>query len=90
MRRNLVQRIVWGALWRSNNYLDGQCFHIINEMGALPALFRTRREAREFIEKVYGYIRTRPDLKAEPHGWKMPITVRLQIRVTTEPLREPA
>lgn len=44
-------------------------------------LFRTRSEAREWIEKEYGYLRTRPDLQAEPHGWKMPIPVRVVIGV---------
>ena len=45
----------------------------------LPALFRTRREAREYINEKYGYIRTRKDLRAEPHFWRMPRAVRVSV-----------
>ena len=72
-------RTRWGALWRQNNQLDGGRTHIINGGCGLPVLFRTRREARLFIEDQYGYIRTRPDLRAEPHGWKMPVAVRVKV-----------
>lgn len=73
------KRIVWGALWRQRNLLDGKWTHLINRGDTLPALFTTRREARAFIEQEYGYIRKRPDLRGEPHGWKMPIPVRVQV-----------
>lgn len=65
----------WSVIWRSDCALDdGPREYLVGEGGELP-LFRTRREAR------YGYIRTRPDLHAEPHGWKMPIPVRVTIGV---------
>lgn len=73
-------RIVWGAMWRSNSNLDGGLrTHLINE-NCLPVLFRTRREARAFIEQRYGYITKRPDLRAQPHGWRLPIPVRVAVR----------
>ena len=72
-------RIVWGALWRSNCALKGQNSHIINNNDCVPALFRTRHEAREFIDKEYGYIRHRRDLREEPHGWRIPVPVRLKV-----------
>ena len=74
----------WAALWRSKNLLDGERKHIINKDDFLPALFRTRREAREFIDQEYGYIRTRRDLREEPHGWKIPIPVRVKIVATPD------
>ena len=76
MRRN--SRILWGALWRSYNRLNGHTTHLLNH-DYLPVLFRTRKEARDYIEGEYGYIKTRIDLRAEPHGWKMPIAVRVKV-----------
>jgi len=46
------------------------------------ALFRTRRAARDYIRRHYGYIAQRADLQAQPHGWRMPRPVR--VRVTLE------
>ena len=40
-------------------------------------LFRTRREAREYIEERMGYLRTREDLKAAPFHWRMPRAVKV-------------
>lgn len=44
-------------------------------------LFRTRTEARAYIRTKYGYLRERKDLQREPHGWMMPVPVKLEIRV---------
>ena len=46
-----------------------------------PVVFQTRREAREHIEKHYGYRRNRPDLKAAPHGWTVPMPVKIRVIV---------
>ena len=73
-------RVLWGALWRSNNQKDGYTSHLLNN-DCLPMLFRTRRESRDYIDHMYGYIKTRPDLRAEPHGWKMPIAVRVRVSI---------
>ena len=69
---------LWAALWRSNSALDGKREHIIYEE-LKPALFRTRHECREFIKQKYSYIAERSDLQDEPHGWKMPIPVKVRI-----------
>lgn len=69
----------WAALWRSKNQLDGLNEHLLFE-DCLPKLFRTRLESRQWIEEKYGYIRNRADLMAAPHGWKMPIAIRVEIR----------
>lgn len=68
----------WGILFQSDNRLEGRTRHL-QWNGEAPFLFMTRREARAFIEKRWGYIRTRPDLKAEPHGWKMPKAVKVAV-----------
>ena len=69
---------LWAGEWHSNNYLDGESRHIIND-NCLPALFRTRRKCREFIKEKYGYIAGRPDLQNEPHGWRQPQAVKVDV-----------
>jgi hypothetical protein len=65
----------WAALWRS---IHGEHFLFENYQ---PALFRTRRAAQAYIEERYGYIRARPDLRSNPHGWRMPKAVRVTVSV---------
>ena len=42
-------------------------------------LFPTRQAARDFNKAQYGYIKERGDLRAEPHGWKMPQVVKAKL-----------
>ena len=75
----LSQRPAWALLWRSFNRLDGKQEFVVVE-GVFPfALFRTRAEALHFRDLKFGYIKDRPDLKAEPHGWRMPKVVRVDV-----------
>ena len=69
---------LWAGEWHSRNNLDGDRWHILNE-NCLPALFRTRRECRDYIKDRYGYIAERQDLRDEPHGWRMPQTVKVKV-----------
>ena len=76
----------WALKWRQENRLDGKTEHIIrHHHGAYNyptfLVFHTRREAREHLKANYGYLRTRPDLKAEPHGWKMPQVVKVVVSI---------
>jgi hypothetical protein len=71
----------WGLIWHSLNTLEGERRLIMFDRGK-PLLFRTRREARAYAETAYGYIKKRPDLRQEPHGWRFPRAVR--VRVTFE------
>ena len=72
----------WAAEWRHVNRPDGDTSHLLHE-DLFPKLFKTRRECRAWIEEKFGYIRDRPDLRAEPHGWRMPRPVL----ITVEPCR---
>jgi hypothetical protein len=72
--------IRWGAEGQNRNRANVAQRYLLCGADLLPALFRTRREARAWIEREYGYIRRRPDLRAEPHGWRMPVAVRVEIR----------
>ncbi len=69
---------LWAAEWCSKNLLDGEERHLINR-DSVPVLFRTRKRTREWIEAEYGYIRTRADLRKEPHGWSIPKAVKVII-----------
>lgn len=70
----------WAALWRSDNELDGKREHIMFDQ-LMPKLFHTRQQARDWIAERYGYIKERPDLRGEPHGWKMPVPVRVKVQL---------
>lgn len=70
----------WGLQWRERSRLDGYREHIVCE-NCMPALFHTREQARAYAKQHYGYIAERPDLQAEPHGWKMPRPIKLTIGV---------
>ena len=79
-----VELQAWGIEWHSRNRLDGDRRYLIWDRAAGDTgffhLFRTRASCRAYIEEKYGYIRTRPDLQREPHGWRMPQAVKVQIR----------
>jgi hypothetical protein len=68
----------WGLFLDKTNKLDGRTAHLIYE-NRLPVLFRTRREAREYANKRFGYIKTRPDLRREPFCDRMPKPVRVRV-----------
>lgn len=70
--------MIWAALWKSKNRLDGVTRYIIYK-DCKPVLFMTRKEARGWINKNYGYIKTRKDLRAEPHGWRLPEAIKVKI-----------
>ena len=67
----------WGVMWRSDSR-SGRSRHLMYK-NRIPVMFVTRREAREWIKKNYGYISERPDLQIEPHGWKMPVPVKVRV-----------
>jgi len=73
-------RTLWAGQWYSHNRLDGVKRHIFYE-NYLPVVFRTRRECREWIEERYGYIKDREDLRREPHGWRLPRAVKIELVV---------
>ena len=86
----------WGILWRSENRIDGLTENLEGfaywspgvpgtVAGYRKAAFETRAEARAFIKEHYGYIAKRRDLRTEPHGWKMPRPVRIEIAVRRIP-----
>ncbi|KKN75777.1 hypothetical protein LCGC14_0376530 [marine sediment metagenome] len=72
----------WGAMWHSKNHLDDVTEHLLYK-DRVPVLFTTRQQARDYIKKVYGYIGSRSDLRAEPHGWRLPRPVRVEVRAIT-------
>lgn len=77
----------WAVKWRSRNRLDGITEHFM-WAGTVPLLFLTRREARDYIRNLYGYIKDRPDLRAEPHGWRLPRAVKVHVHLREAECRE--
>ncbi len=73
---------LWAAKWSQTNQLDGHREHLcLWKPGQdRPTMFRTRRECVEYIEQHWGYIRDRKDLRCEPHCWRMPKPVRVEVR----------
>jgi len=61
---------MYAIFWHSSKK-----FILLYEHG-LPILFRTRKEAREYVKKRYGYIKGRKDLRKAPFGFRMPKIVR--------------
>ena len=70
----------YALLWRSRTKRDGLSEHIIHK-DCVPMLFSTRSQARTCREKYYGYLRSSPDLRREPHGWLMPKVVKVRVEV---------
>lgn len=68
----------WAAKWVAVNK-RGRDRHFLRGSDCNVLLFHTRRQAREFIKEAYGYIAQREDLKAEPHGWRMPQAVKVKV-----------
>jgi hypothetical protein len=76
-------RTLWAILRRCDNVLDGARQWLDGDPDHVTRtkLFETRRAAREHIQLAYGYFAERPDLYAEPHGWRMPQAVRVVVSV---------
>lgn len=72
--------IRWAVQFRSDNRLDGRTRRIIWKAGE-PLLFFTRAAARAWVKEHLDYIGKRPDLRREPHGWKVPRVVRVTVDI---------
>ncbi len=76
---------LWAAKWSQTSQLDGHrewlCLWNWRERD-FPRLFRTRRECLKYINDEFGYIRERKDLRSEPHCWRVPKPVRVEVRET--------
>lgn len=70
-------KILWGLLWNSYNQADGFSQYLLYD-NCRPLFFDTREEARHYARLKYGYIKERKDLRDEPHGWRMPIPVKIR------------
>ena len=70
----------WAVKWISDNRLSGHIEHFLHTPEGWK-VFRTRAEARAYRNEHYGYIKNRPDLRAEPHGWKMPRVVKVVLSI---------
>lgn len=83
------KRTGWAVKWESRNRLDGRTVRFVCHGSGKPpqfsaygeVFFATRADARAWVNEHYGYIKCRPDLKGEPHGWKFPKVVRAECAI---------
>jgi len=68
----------WAIEWNQNSPLDGKRKHFIAD-GCNYRLFRTKKDAKEFIREHYGYIAKRGDLRVAPHNWRTPQAVKVNV-----------
>lgn len=75
----------WALLRSSDNQLDGARSWFDGEANGTTRtrLFPTRDAARRYRDEHLAYIRTRPDLRQEPHGWRPAAVVRVRVTVET-------
>jgi hypothetical protein len=66
----------WGVWWQAKTSDEG---HLVCE-NCIPVLFETKREAKEYIDKKFDYIRHRKDLRIAPHYWRSSKPVRVIIQ----------
>lgn len=73
----------WAVEHHAINRLDGDRRWLSGQPNGTTRtlLFATRDAARKHVEKTHGYLRNRPDLQAEPHGWRMPRVVKVRVAV---------
>ncbi len=92
--------MAWAIKMRSENRTDGKREFLMGlgyvgrsapNVGPMSgykiAVFATREAARKYINSRFSHYK-RPDLKKEPHGWKMPIPVKVKVNIiecTTQP-----
>jgi hypothetical protein len=69
----------WMPKWRSHNNADGYREHLMQRdwRTDAPLMFHTRAACRKYIAEQWGYLASRADLRAEPHGWLMPVAVKV-------------
>ena len=71
----------WALKWDTTNALDGRRTYFCGEGGTIPALFKTKAQATKYARETWGYLNKRPDLRAEPHCWRIPKAVRVRIKI---------
>ena len=73
----------WAILHHTTNQLDGdrQWLEGIPDRTTCTRLFHSRSAARRYVADYYSCIANRPDLRAEPHGWRMPKVVPVVVEV---------
>jgi hypothetical protein len=74
----------WAILWPSKNRLDGERRDLLGTPDTgMTMLFRTRQEVRDHpkVREFNEMLRRRPDLRAEPHGWKARRPVKVKVTI---------
>jgi hypothetical protein len=85
-RKNTLRNVrhAWAAEWHQVNKLDGLTNYLMAGLTTRLTLFATKKACQEWIRDNYGYIRTRKDLRVEPHCWRVPKAVRVTVTIEKE------
>ena len=75
----------WAVEWPRRTRLNGDQRNLVWDPIDRYRLFPTRQECRAYIEREWAFLRTRPDLRAEPYGWRMPRAVRVTVNREVAP-----
>lgn len=89
MRARATIEGYWAVKTDERNLLDGRKVRLRLfwwkslkvEHGRVLMLFKTRAHARAWIKEDRGYIARRPDLRREPHCWRVGAPVRVTVTV---------
>ena len=89
MPRAQTKRTFWAIKTDETSRLDGRKIRLHLFWWKSPKLvhgtplmlFRTRRQARDWLKEDRGYIARRPDLRREPHCWRVGKVVRVVVTV---------
>lgn len=79
---------MWALKLQTETKLDGVREHLICEPVGVVKLFRTRKDAMLYRKHNYAYIRFRPDLRREPHCWRMPFPVHVTVQEISTPIKQ--
>lgn len=74
----------WAILWRQTDLnLRGADSYLIGDADQFgkTRLFKTKKEAQENIKANFGYIAKRKDLRQRPHGWRMPVPIKVAVAI---------
>jgi hypothetical protein len=88
MKATPWRQTYWAAVSDETNKLDGRKRRInlynriiAAEEGRAFMLFKTREQCRRWIKETWGYLQHRPDLREEPHCWRVPRPRRVTMTV---------
>ncbi len=70
--------MIWGILFKYKDSVYTPCSRI-EYKGGIPIIFKTKIACKKYIDKNYGYIKIRKDLRNYPHFWRLPKPTKIDV-----------